>query len=209
METNNSEDVAGNAEAQVADNSAPVTEATGAQSEPSLEELLEQFETKTVEEPIAQQTEKPAAEKADNSVNNDAKVYKDYIERQIQKEADRDLQKAVEIIKDTGEVGLPDRHIRAILEDKAKEDPRILTAWNKRNTSPKVFEDVMKAIGKELKRELGEPIDQVATQSVNAVKSAVLSGNQQAAKTDDAPDFWNMSKTEWEAHKRKANNTQL
>jgi len=200
------ETVATEAEESVAHQSAPTQEASSAQ-EPGLDELLEQFETKTVEPPV---TDNNAELKADTEKTKvDDRVYKEYIERQIQKEADRDLQNAVQMIKEVADIPLPDRHVRAILEDKAKEDARILSAWNKRNTAPKVFEDVMRAIGRELAKELDMPIDQTATNSVNAVTSAVHSGKQQAPARDSAPDVWSMSEAEWQKMKAQAESTLL
>lgn len=206
--TEENETVATEAEESVAaSSSAPAAEASSAQ-EPSLDELLEQFETKTVEPPATQDKAEFKPEEAKSDKTED-RVYKEYIERQIQKEADRDLMNAVKMIKDTADIPLPDRHVRAILEDKAKEDARILSAWNKRNTAPKVFEDVMRAIGRELAKELEMPIDQTATNSVNAVTSAVHSGKTQAPMQESAPDVWKMSEAEWHKLKAQAESTIL
>lgn len=157
---------------------------------PELETVLQEFEAET--EP----------EKAQEQLNDKARL-----DRLEQAERDRvkertieDVNKAAKDIKTELGVNLPDIFIRGALLAKAEEDPRFLSAWQKRTEDPSKFTKVMKAFAKELK-------DSFPDTSLTETRNDVISAVKSAAthKVSDGPskaDLAKMTDAEFAEHKR-------
>lgn len=103
-------------------------------------------------------------------------------EQDLIQENNRDLDAAVSTLKEVNPslAALSDRHVRGILEIEARDDPRILNAFRNRSLDPKMWNDMVKAKGKQMK--LAALPDEQATNGMNAVRASV---NDQSATTSE------------------------
>lgn len=167
-------------------------EVENAQEEVSLDSLLSEY-NEPIEEPKKEEPQPTASYSPDVQT---------FMERQIKKDNDLALHEASKAMKAVvGDVNLSNKWFEGQLHLAASKDPRLIQAFNNREASPKQWEAVVNTLGKELAQEL-TPTDQAATDSWNAVESAVHSASTSKV-TEAAPDFGSMTDSEFMAWKVK------
>lgn len=177
-------------------NPAPAQE-TGAvenAQDDSLESLLAQYE-----EPTPEKKPEPEAPQA-----TDTSKIENFMARQIQRENDQALSEAAGVLKNiVGDTNLTEKWFEGQLYLAGAKDPRLTRAFEDRENSPKQWETLVRTLGKELAQEL-KPTDQGATDSWNAVESAVHSASTSTSKAGiEAKDLKSMTDSEFMAFKRK------
>ena len=168
------------------------TEDTSAQ-EPSIDELLKQFE----------QTDTPEQKQPQKIGADDIKEVVSFVredrEARIREKTETDIQAAVKNVK--SDLDLDDGLVRDLLYGKANTDPRFLKAFQMRHENPTGWESVQKAFHKELRTKLVKT-DQDATDDRAAVEAAVRSAST-GSPEEPTPDFGSMSDAEFNAWQRK------
>ena len=173
------------------------TEESGA-SEPDLDSLLSEFDESesSKEEP---KVEQPASD--------DVQWLKAQRVQYEKEQQDKALSEAAGIIKETlGElpIQLPEYALKGILQQKAYEDSdgRLIKAFNNRFSQPEKWKSIVKAIGKQVSKDFA-PKDTQATNSWNAVESAVHSASTSSSQNSSEPNLKEMSDQEFAAYKKK------
>lgn len=136
-----------------------------------------QPEATAAPEPVAPQP----AKKSSSDPRFEAMYQK--FEQDLVQANNRALDDAVTSIKDVAPAfkALSDRHVRGILEIEARDDPRFLNAYRNRDLDPKLWNDLVKAKGKQM--QLKALPDEHATKGINAVRASV---NDQSAPTSNS-----------------------
>lgn len=160
--------------------------------EPSLDELLNEFD-----EQNKPQEKKAKKEDPDSDV-------KAYIRAQMQKDVEatvkKDVESSVKLAKEAGELNIPDALIDSYLRQTIQNDERLLNLWHSREKNRASFDAVIKNLGRQLAKTLEQPVDKSVSDSVDALESAVKSSSK-TTKPQDV-DVLQMSKEEfrkWEA----------
>lgn len=187
-------------QAEVTETNQEPTQASGevenAQDEVSLDSLLSEYDEPKEEPKAAPQPEVP-------QISPDVQ---NFMNRQIKKENDQAINEAAKIMKESvGDTNLTEKWFKGQLHLAGAEDPRIIDAFNNRDNAPKQWEAIVKGIATDLAKELA-PTDQSATESWNAVASAVHSASTSAPKTEPGfseKDLKNMSDAEFQAFKKQ------
>lgn len=195
-------------EAQKVDNGNVETEtdAGSAQGEPSLEELLAEYDQK-ISNSGEQKKETPAKEdeeEIDDDKLKEKVKHLDKLEKARQKEVlDNDVKSAIKTVK--GDLNIPDDLAKGFLYTLG-DDPRFKLAFMQRQSNPdgwnKVlsgakskFNGFINSIREEVKKEF-------ASESTDAVESAVRSASTKSSGGEKV-DFSNMSDKEFEQFKSK------
>lgn len=179
------------------------TETPGTQ-EPSLDDLLNEYDMHAShEQPDAQpdaqpQTEQPAKE---TSLPPDYDSVRYFAEQYARDQHRREIDKTVQTIKEMGEnlKEIDDEVIEGVLQARAAKDERVRLAWMTRHQKPSEWGKLTKALAKELDEKFRRPDKQV-TEDREALRAAVRSG----PVGDDKPsvtDLNKMSDAEFEAYK--------
>lgn len=147
-------------------------EAGGAQ-EPTVDELLAQFDQKT----------EPDTKTANLDKGRLEQVF-DFVEQQSQREQQERTQKDIESAVKTviGESDLDPDYVDAALWRKANKDTAFLNAFQQREKSPEQWSQVLRAMGREMSAKQTKP-DQNTTNDREAVAAAV-----RGASTTKSPD---------------------
>lgn len=169
------------------------TEETGAQ-EPSIDELLKQFEA--TETPTEQP--KPEAISADD-LKDFVRTAKDDRDERIREKTDADIVAATKVVK--GDLEIDDGLIKDFLYGRASSDPRFLKAFQMRHQNPDAWAGVQKALGRELASKMVKP-DQNLTDDRAAVEASVRSHSTGSAD-DSPPDFNSMTNAEFDKWERE------
>jgi len=169
-------------------------EVEGAQ-EPSLDSLLSEYEEPKEEPKQAPQPVAPISPDIQN-----------FMARQIKKDNDQAISEAAESIREAvGETSLPTKWFEGQLHLAGAKDPRLTEAFQNRESNPAKWNNIVKALGQELKSDL-TPVDTAATDSWNAVEASVRSASTSAPKQAseiDAKALKNMSDQEFEAYRKE------
>jgi len=185
-------------QAEVVDTNTETPESSAAvenAQEPSLDELLSGYE-EPVEAPV---TEAPKAAPIPADVQT-------FMERQIKKDNDQAITEAAKVMQETiGETPLSSKWFEGQLHLAASRDPRVTEAFIQREQNPSKWEQVVKAIGNELKSEI-KPVDASATESWKAVETSVRSASTSAPKETPSfseKDLKKMSDAEFETFRKE------
>ena len=134
--------------------------------EPSLDELLSSYE-----EP--KESPKPEAP-ADPTELQEMRAMVAEMRQEKQESAILDAAKSIKgELKDLP-VDVPEYVLKGALREKAVEDPRIVEVFERRGANPKAWNEVIATLGKQIAKDM-VPVDKQATDSWNAVESAVRS----------------------------------
>lgn len=168
-----------------------------AQEEPSLDSLLAEYD-----EP-KEETKQPAADTSQAPIPAE---YQAFMDRMIQKETNQAVDEAAEMLqKAVGETNLSPRWFKGQLHLEASEDPRILKAFQNRDTNPQQWKEIVGGLGKKLGQDLR--IDQQSTKSWDAVEASVNSSTSAPQKQEegilDSKDLRKLSDQEFQAYKAK------
>lgn len=120
------------------------------------------------------------------------------LERYESTKVAEDVANAAKIIaEEIGENAPSQRVLKAMLNDMAIEDERLLKAFQNRHNDPQTWNKILKSASKEIKKEFPN-VDKNATESRAAVEAAVRGSTQ---PSDDKPDFSKMSDAEFQQWK--------
>lgn len=132
-------------------------------------------------------TQKPATDPAVAEVQR-------YIFRQ-------DMDKTVKAVR--GELPadyFDDPFVKAWIDSRAEEDPRLAQAWVNRHANPKQFEKVVGTLGREFSKKYGKLPDRAATEDRDAVTAAVRGASTKAPE-GQAPNFSSLTDQQFAAEK--------
>lgn len=152
------------------------SETTGAQEE-DLDELLKDFEA-AEETPSETTDETPDV----GTLHKELKALK---EAQQRREVEAEINTLSQQIRgDLPADVFDDRLMRAYVESRAQEDPRLQTAFLQRGKSPTAWNNVVKGLAKEFQGKFSSLPDRQATEDRDAVESAVRSVSNKATERD-------------------------
>lgn len=166
-------------------------EATDARkAEPSLDDLLAEFGTKTREaaKPSTPET-KPATATDPNlveQVNTLSHEFARYASR-------ADMDATIKAIRgDLDPEVFDDVLVESWLDSQARQDPRLTQAWLERREKPKQFEKVRAELGRSFGKKFSKLPDKAATEDREAVTAAVRGASTKAPE-DRPPSYGSMS----------------
>ncbi|MGI9506070.1 MAG: hypothetical protein ACR2RE_23770 [Geminicoccaceae bacterium] len=175
-------------------------EGDGAQ-EPTVDELLKQFETAT--EPEQPDPAKAATDLTADDVKSVVSWANEERVRRSTERVEKDIAEAVETVK--GELDIDPGIVRDLMYGRASTDSRFMRAFQQRHTSPEAWMEVQKAFGRELaaKFKPGATTDPDLSDDRAALESAVRSAATRPTGDDAPPDFASMSDAEFARHQKK------
>lgn len=95
-----------------------------------------------------------------------------------------------------------DTFVESWMDARARQDPRLSTAWNNRHANPKAFAKVKDQLGRDFVKKYGKLPDKQATEDREAVTAAVRGASSRAPE-GKPPDFAGMSNAQFrEEHKK-------
>ncbi len=167
-----------------------VTEESGAQEQKSddLETLLAEYEKET-----GSSSEQKTETKSEDGVSREE--FEALRQELSNREYQTDLGKTISAVRgDLPSEQFDDAFMDAWLNARAKEDPRIATAWMQRHDDPKKFERVIGGLNKQFAGKYGKfsGRDEDATSDREAVAAAVR-GQSNKAPEEQAPDYKSVS----------------
>ena len=131
--------------------------------------------------------------------DDDVAYLKQFVEQQRVKEVQSAVSEAANSVKKAaGEAAnhIPDYLIEDALHGEARRNPRIEKAFEDRFNNPQGWNKVVEALGKKIAKDL-TPTDRKATESWDAVESAVHSSSTSQNTETAPPDFGKMSDAEF------------
>ena len=136
---------------------------------------------KTIDELLGEFPEaKPQTELPKDDLGNVVKFVKDFQQKEVQKDIRSGLDDAVKFIKTDETITVSDRMVRGFLNAMADDDPRLLDAFNQRESNPAAWKEVLKKAQVGIRDELST--DSKITDDVNAAKAAA------SGQTNDEPE---------------------
>lgn len=148
----------------------------------SVDQLLEEFDqqqtnTETNESEQSKQPTPDSAQQDTAQLNPEDRARLQAVENELYERAISD---AVDITR--GDSNIPEKAVRALLEQDAARDPRFMRAWVNRGKNPVAYEKILKAKGREYADLFANQVDQQATEQREEIVAAV-----QGTKTKGAP----------------------
>lgn len=155
--------------------------------------------------------EQPAAEAPRPDVDNsppDNRV--DHMWENFQKDARRksaeDVDNAVKTVKSSSPVleGVSDYIVKGAVDEMARRDPRIGRAFTLRHEDPKLWNETLTQLSKQIARDFSVRPDENASNSVAAIRKSVnsQSGGESTSGPSDS-DIANMSDAQFARYKRE------
>lgn len=177
----------------------------------SIDELLAEFggddgdSTATAGRETAEPSGSEGGDRTLEEIRQTRQELQEFRRERAGEKARADLDAAVETFKSEFDDGqMSERMAKRFLEGAAADDPRIARAWSQRHDKPREWEQVVRAVAKEYRKELGPPVDRNATEDREA---AVASARSQTTKAADKPlsatDVFDMPPDQWAEEQRK------
>ena len=141
---------------------------------PSAEEQEQPTEVPPQNEQV-QQPQQPQQPSAGDTTKVDI-MYQAF-QQDLQRKASEDIDRTVALMQDNSPAlkNINSRHVRGILEQEAKDDPRINKAFMHRHLDPKAWDDMAIALAKRIQSEYKAMPDEAATTGTNALRQSVNS----------------------------------
>ena len=112
-----------------------------------------------------------------------------------EKETTADVDGAVKVIQENmGDLQLPDRAVRGMLNEMALEDPRMMKAFQNRGKDPVLWNSILKSVGPSIVKEFSGQVDRGLTDD-RAALTAALSGTSNVKGEDDSQKFKRFAET--------------
>jgi hypothetical protein len=172
---------------------------SGAAQEDGLDELLKEFDAKRE---ATKEPERAAEPKAPDVPIEVVAV----LEKRLNDYEAKQSRKELETLFDRLTVGVQADSLdaEAFLNAKAIRDPRINREYMQRESNPKRWEKIEGELKKEFSKRFGQKVDKQATESRDAVASAVRSASTAAPQRDiTQKDIETMSKSDFDDMTRK------
>jgi len=175
----------------------PVTEESNAQ-DLDLNNLLEEY-SETGE------TEKKPQEKSTVNEDSETKQLLDMLKRQAEDNtratATKELDEAVTSIR--GDLNVDNKFVKAYLNMKADDDPRLRNAYIQRQNNPVAWAKIEQGLRADLQKFIGAIADKDLTETRDAVASSVLNSKSTSSDTETQVDLAKMSDVDFENYKAK------
>lgn len=165
------------------------------QPEPTLDDLLAEYES-SEEAPVEPvKAEQPVSEPVSASIDmeNRLKRIEQEQDRERELRIERELDNAVKTLKESSETlsGLSDDIVRGTLENYGRTDVRLRRAWIDRTNNPEGFGKVLKALAEDIdNRNAGRPNAEL-TAAREAARASVM--NQGKPSEPEEPDVSRMT----------------
>ena len=115
----------------------------------------------------------------------------------------KDMNDTIEKVRGNLDSGFFDKpFVKAWIDARATDDPRLAQAWVKRHQNPQEFNRVVGALSREFAKKYGRLPDKQVTEDTEAVAAAVRGASNKVPE-GKAPDFSKMSDAELNAHTRQ------
>ena len=191
------------ADTNVASNETATEESGAAQSD-GLDELLKEFDERKASH-IQPEPPKPSNEPTGDQTPIDVAALA-ALERRLNdqeaREHRRTLENIFENLADGAEADLVDAE--GYLNARALRDPRINQAYREKDENPQRWNKVFGELKKDFVKRFGKRVDKQATESREAVASAVRSASTAAPPKDlSKQDIVEMAPADWQALQRK------
>lgn len=166
-----------------------------------LDTLLSQFDGGKKDAPATPPEQKTGT---DSDVKALTEQVKGLVSDQQQRQFKTDMDVTIKKVRgDQPADYFDDTFMKAFIDAKASEDPRLAQAWVNRHNNPKAFEKVVSALGRSFADKYGKLPDKGATEDREIVTASVRGASTKAPE-GKAPDFTGMSNAEFrEAHKKE------
>lgn len=115
--------------------------------------------------------------------------------------ASKELNSTVKSIK--GDLGVDEKFVKAFLNMKAEDDPRLQQAYINKDKNPSNWAKIERSLRNDLQKFVGGQPDEDLTDTRNAVASSVLNSKSTSQNSDDGADMSKMSDVEFEKHKKE------
>ena len=162
-----------------------------------LDALLNEYEPASTEPETAQPAQPEVAP-------DRLAVVESFIERQNRKDIESGLSESTKLMRDAAGdavANIPDDALEGLMHLEAFRQPKILEIFQDRERNPAAWNKVATALGKKFAQNLSQT-DRAATQSWDAVDSAVHSASTSTNTTEAPKDLSKMSDQEFLAFKR-------
>jgi len=181
-----------------------LAEGGAAQEDDGLEELLKEFDERRASATKQEQFRTTSEPSGDESKIDVAALAA--LERRIAEQEARDRQRELDNLYNRLADGLEATPLRVegFLNALARRNPQLNDIWNNRMVNPREWERAEAAIRKEMLKEFGKKVDKQATESREAVASAVRSASTAAPPKElSQQDIVNMSKDDFDKLQRE------
>lgn len=162
---------------------------TGAQGAQDLDSILNEYESKTRQEP-------PKSDGLESKVDQIYQVF----QQQEQEKTEADINAAVTSVK--GDIDIDPDLVRGYLEVTASKDKDFQKAFENRKSNPTQWNKALEKVQGTF-NEMFSKIDRKATEDTQDLVSAVTGSNQSKPRPEEAPDYSKMSNAEFNAEMRK------
>jgi len=162
-----------------------------------LDALLNEYEPASTEPETAQPAQPEVAP-------DRLAVVESFIERQNRKDIESGLSESTKLMRDAAGdavANIPDDALEGLMHLEAFRQPKILEIFQDRERNPAAWNKVATALGKKFAQNLSQT-DRAATQSWDAVDSAVHSASTSTNTTEAPKNLKKMTDSEFEAYKR-------
>lgn len=165
--------------------------------------LAEYDETSETEEKASVKPEPSDEKELETKLNKIDQVYKmmtDDLETRTQEAATVELNSTVKSINEG--LGIDEKFVKAFLNMKASEDPRLKNAYLAKQSNPKIWAAIEVQLRNELRTFASGISDEDATDTHDAIVSSVLNSKSTSSVNTEVK-FSEMSDVEFEAHKKQ------
>lgn len=182
-------------------------EGGAAQDDDGLDALLAEFEERGAAASKKEAVTSPQTKSEPKDTTSEVDVaalatLEERLNQQEAREQRRELEKLFSRVS-SGTQG-DEIDAEAFLNTMALRDPRLTQAYYNRNSNPKKWADVEKALKQEFQKRHGKKVDKNVTESRDAVASAVRSAQSAAPQKEYSDkDIVGMSKDEFDSMQRK------
>lgn len=171
----------------------------------NLDQLLAEFEKyrESTAETQSMEEEKSSDADDDQFVKKsdlDKILEKEIARKQTLEKTEKDVELAVKAVK--GDLNFPDHYVRAILEAEAQKSDKFRNAFFYRDKNPEAWKKILEAKSKEFKKFFETKVDKSATESSNAIESAMRNATTKDFK-DEETDVFKMTQRQFEEYKAK------
>jgi len=179
-----------------------VSEEAGAQDlDTLLAEYDETSETEDTKAKVTDVSEDDDVKSQLHKLNQVHKLLTDDMEARAKTTAEDEMSSTVKSIDDG--LGVGNKFVKAFLNMKAADDPRLERAYLAKRTNPKAWEAIEAQLRNEIKDFMKQSPDQDATDTHDAIVSSVLNSKSTSAASVDVK-LSDLTDEQFEQHKKQA-----
>lgn len=177
-------------------------QAANNQAEPTLDDLLAEFDSQAASEPASEPAVEPKLSAAD--LQSALREVQQFQSERQQERVSKDISQAVEAVR--GELDPEaDELVRGWLDVQAQNDARFRTAWQSRHTDPAKWNRVLKGMSDQFAAKYGKRFGRADQDDREAMAAAVRVAGRHSQPTthSDAPNLAAMSDHEFAMFKAR------